>query len=112
MSVIQVGGPAGRLHSQTQSSVGAWFAQAATVAWSALRPIVQVAFKAIAEFHTRRAVRDLQHLDDRLLRDMGLTRGTIDFAVRHGREIDLVPYAAEWALWGTADAPQTFRRPG
>jgi uncharacterized protein YjiS (DUF1127 family) len=111
MSVIQVGGPASRLHSQTQSSVGAWFAQAAIAVWSATRPIVQAVVKAAAEFHTRRAVRDLQHLDDRLLRDMGLTRGTIDYAVRHGREIDLVPYAAEWALWGSVDAPQTFRRP-
>ena len=111
MSVIQVGGPAGRLHSPSQSSSGAWFAQAANIMWSAVRPVVKVAFKAIAEFHARRAVRDLQHFDDRMLRDMGLTRGTIDYAVRHGREIDLVPYAAEWALWGTAGAPQTFRRP-
>jgi uncharacterized protein YjiS (DUF1127 family) len=113
MSVIPLGGPAGPLPSQSQSSlsVGAWLAQAGAVLGSTMRAIVRLAVKAIAEHHTRRAVRDLQHLDDRLLRDMGLTRGTIEHAVRHGRELDMVSFAAEWALWGTKDASQTFKRP-
>jgi uncharacterized protein YjiS (DUF1127 family) len=112
MSVMPLSGSAGPLHSQSQSSIalGAWAAQAGAVLFSAVRPIVRLILKAIAEHHTRRAVRDLQHLDDRLLRDMGLTRTTIEYAVRYGREIDVVPYAAEWALWGTNNAPQTFKR--
>ncbi len=34
----------------------------------------------------RRAVKELLSLDDRLLRDMGLQRSSVDFAVDHGRE--------------------------
>lgn len=34
----------------------------------------------------RRAVTELLSLDDRLLRDMGLQRSSVDFAVDHGRE--------------------------
>jgi uncharacterized protein YjiS (DUF1127 family) len=33
----------------------------------------------------RRAIRELHELDDRALADIGITRGGIEFAVRHGR---------------------------
>jgi uncharacterized protein YjiS (DUF1127 family) len=112
MSVMPLGGPAGPLHSQSQSSftLGAWFAQAGTAFWSAARPILRRLLKAIAEHNTRRAVRELQSLDDRLLRDIGLTRASIEQAVRQGRELDMIPFAAEWALWGSKEASGSFRR--
>jgi uncharacterized protein YjiS (DUF1127 family) len=113
MSIMPFDGPAGPVYSQSQTSwaLGAWFAQAGSAVWSAARQIVRLTLTAIAERHTRRAVRDLQHLDDRLLRDIGLSRATIDYAVRHGRELEVIPFAAEWALWDTQDASQTFKRP-
>ena len=33
----------------------------------------------------RSAIRELRQLDDRALADIGITRGGIEFAVRHGR---------------------------
>ena len=37
-----------------------------------------------AERRRRRAIRQLQRLDDRTLRDIGIHRGEIEFAVRNG----------------------------
>jgi uncharacterized protein YjiS (DUF1127 family) len=112
MSVMPLGGSSGPLYSQSQSSsaVAAWPARAMAALWYAVQPIAWLALKAIAEHQTRRAVRELHNLDDRLLRDMGLTRAAIDHAVRYGRELDMVPFAAEWALWGRKDAPHSFHR--
>lgn len=36
----------------------------------------------------RRAVRALQELDERTLRDIGIDRGGIHHAARHGRDVD------------------------
>ena len=40
----------------------------------------------IREWTVRRALKHLQGLEGRALRDMGLHRGNLDYAVRHGRE--------------------------
>jgi uncharacterized protein YjiS (DUF1127 family) len=54
--------------------------------WTAL---VAAASRFIAgivkEHRSRRAISELERLDDRLLRDIGLLRSDIPFAVRHGR---------------------------
>jgi uncharacterized protein YjiS (DUF1127 family) len=111
MSVMPLGGPAGPAYSQTQSlpALAIGLAQIGSALWSAVRPIARLVLKAIAERHTRRAVRDLQYLDDRLLRDIGLNRAMIEHAVRHGRGVDVIPFG--WARSGTPGVSQTFSRP-
>jgi uncharacterized protein YjiS (DUF1127 family) len=44
----------------------------------------QFARRVAAERRWRRDVRELQRLDDRVLKDIGLCRGQIEFAVRNG----------------------------
>lgn len=52
------------------------------------RPLVlrgtRLASEVTAERHLRIAIRELQRLDDRTLKDIGLRRGEIEFAVRNG----------------------------
>jgi uncharacterized protein YjiS (DUF1127 family) len=59
----------------------------AAVKW--LRMLVlrsaRFARRAAAEQGRRSAIRQLQQLDDRTLRDIGIHRGEIEFAVRNGR---------------------------
>jgi uncharacterized protein YjiS (DUF1127 family) len=45
---------------------------------------VRFARRVAAEQRRRNAIRQLQRLDDRMLRDMGIHRGDIEFAVRNG----------------------------
>ena len=58
----------------------------AAVNW--LRSLVlrsaRFARRMAAEQSRRNAIRQLQRLDDRMLRDMGIHRGEIEFAVRNG----------------------------
>jgi uncharacterized protein YjiS (DUF1127 family) len=44
----------------------------------------RLARRVAAEQGRRNAIRQLERLDDRMLRDMGLHRGEIEFAVRNG----------------------------
>ena len=68
---------------------------------------VRLFVRALAEYRSRKAARELQSFDDRLLRDIGISRDSIDWAVRHGREYDAAPLAREWASYGLTDP---FRR--
>jgi uncharacterized protein YjiS (DUF1127 family) len=53
------------------------------------------------EFAARRATQTLASLDERLLRDIGLERGNIGYATRHGREALRLAHdrRAELARW-------------
>ncbi len=42
--------------------------------------------RMMRELRLRRAIRDVQELDDAMLHDLGLTRDAAEFAVRHGRD--------------------------
>ncbi len=42
--------------------------------------------RIMRELRLRRAIRDVQELDDAMLHDLGLTRDAAEFAVRHGRD--------------------------
>ena len=55
----------------------------AAVNWLRLL-VLRSARRAAAEQRRRSAIRQLERLDDRMLRDMGLHRGEIEFAVRNG----------------------------
>ena len=54
--------------------------------------------EAIATSRMRRAARELQMLDDHLLKDIGITRTEIDSVVRYGRESGPSPIRAVFGL--------------
>jgi uncharacterized protein YjiS (DUF1127 family) len=56
------------------------------VKWLRMRFLrgARFARRVAAERHRRRAIRQLRRLDDRTLRDIGIHRGEIEFAVRNG----------------------------
>ena len=58
----------------------------AAVNWLRLLALrgARFARRLAAEQRRRNAIRQLQRLDDRMLRDMGIHRGDIEFAVRNG----------------------------
>ena len=58
----------------------------AAVDWLCLLVLRSARFarRVAAEQSRRNAIRQLERLDDRMLRDMGLHRGEIEFAVRNG----------------------------
>jgi uncharacterized protein YjiS (DUF1127 family) len=56
--------------------------------------------RALAEYRARRAVRELQRLDERTLKDIGLSRSFLDAAVR-SRQTRTPPFNAERAQAGS-----------
>jgi uncharacterized protein YjiS (DUF1127 family) len=49
------------------------------------RAVVRGGLRVLSEYYFWRARRALQHLDDQLLADVGISRGEIGHAVRNGR---------------------------
>jgi uncharacterized protein YjiS (DUF1127 family) len=60
-------------------------AACATTPW--LHPIKQLALWIRNKRRIRRAVNELMALDDRMLTDIGLTRGQVEQAARRGRSL-------------------------
>ena len=57
--------------------------------WTLVSAVLPTVIRALAaERRLRRAIRELESLDDHRLRDLGLTRGSIERAVRFGRPSD------------------------
>jgi len=61
-----------------------------------LQPVGRLIKAAIHESRPRRLSRELHRLDERVLRDIGLDRATIDYVVRHGRGVERMPSLFEW----------------
>ena len=59
-----------------------------------LRLVASISIRLVrglaAERRRRKAVFELKRFDDRILADMGVTRGEIEFAVRNGRPRQLI----------------------
>ena len=109
MSIYQIDAPTGAIYADSGliASGRALGLNAGQRAWRFVQPALRLLVRALGEYRTRRAVREMQRLDDRMLRDIGIGRDAIDFAVRYGRELDAAPFAREWASWGVTDP---FRR--
>src|SRR5215510_1393412 len=71
------------------------------------------AVAAIAAAKERRAIRELQSFDGRTLADIGITRGEIEFAVRHGRprQAKVVPISPPASRRKTDCSPARERTP-
>ena len=67
-------------------------------AWRLAKPIVRIVLKAMVEHKIRRASRELARLDDRTLRDIGLSRCGLEDAVRSNRAHELIPFGLDWDL--------------
>jgi uncharacterized protein YjiS (DUF1127 family) len=73
-------------------------------AWRCVEPVGRLLAKALTQYRIRRAVRELSRLDDRLLKDIGLSRWALEDAVRSNRAGELIPFGPEWAwMSGYAD---------
>jgi uncharacterized protein YjiS (DUF1127 family) len=51
-----------------------------------LQMLWDIGLALLREVRARRSLRDLDSLDDSMLHDLGLGRGELEHAVRHGRE--------------------------
>ncbi len=65
--------------------------------WRIVRPVLRIVFKALMAHRIRRAMNELPRLDDRMLRDIGLSRYGLEDAVRGDRSAPFAPLGPEWA---------------
>jgi uncharacterized protein YjiS (DUF1127 family) len=61
-----------------RANVSSWTASLASI-------LAELWSRALRERKNRWAIAELLALDDRMLKDIGLSRGEIDHAARHGR---------------------------
>ena len=105
MSTYQIDAPIGAGYDGS-GFIASPQARAFSASQSAQRlvePVVRLFVLALAAYRTRRAEREMQQLDERMLRDIGISRETIKHAVRYGRGCDAAPFASAWTSWGVND---------
>lgn len=82
---------------QTPDAHGLRLRKAGQLVWRRIEPTLRIIVKALMEHRIRRAALELSGLDDRMLKDIGLSRWGLEDAVRSNRANDLVPFGPEWA---------------
>jgi uncharacterized protein YjiS (DUF1127 family) len=75
-----------------------------------LSPLLALLAKAMLEYRLRQAARDLAQLDDRTLKDIGLTRWAIEDAVRSNRMTSLHALGPEWDVLNGSGQSASRRR--
>jgi uncharacterized protein YjiS (DUF1127 family) len=65
--------------------------------------VLNIVMRAIVASKTRKALVELQRLDDRMLRDIGLSRCELESAIRSNGKIEKLSFAAGWGLWGSGN---------
>jgi uncharacterized protein YjiS (DUF1127 family) len=89
-------------HARRERSaiLGAWMRDVARKCAASIREIaregVRLARRYAAEQRRRSAIRVLHSLDDRILADMGISRGEIEFVVRNGRPFYAARLLRRW----------------
>jgi uncharacterized protein YjiS (DUF1127 family) len=80
--------------------IGAWLQDMARhgAQWvrGLARQLARLARRRAVERQRQSAVHALNSLDDRILADMGISRGEIEFVVRHGRALDFSRLLRRW----------------
>jgi uncharacterized protein YjiS (DUF1127 family) len=65
--------------------------------WGLLAAPARVWAAILSEVEARRAVKELSALDERMLRDIGIERGQIAHACRHGRDAIRLSDLVRWS---------------
>jgi uncharacterized protein YjiS (DUF1127 family) len=90
--------------------VGMWMRDMARKCAQWIRQLARegarLARRRVAEQQRRSAIRVLHSLDDRILADMGISRGEIEFVVRNGRPVYAIRLLRRWHSVGGHVAPQ------
>jgi uncharacterized protein YjiS (DUF1127 family) len=85
---------------ERNSILGAWMRDMARKCAQWIRELalegVRLARRRVAEQRRQSAIRVLHSLDDRILADMGISRGEIEFVVRNGRPFTAARLLRRW----------------
>ena len=95
------------LAAESAAEMGTQAVATAKRTWRGLSPLLALIAKAMLEYRLRQAARDLARLDDRTLKDIGLTRWSLEDAVRSNRVSRLHSLGPEWDLLNGAGTPSS-----
>jgi len=98
MSTYQIDAPAGATHVDG-GLITSWRAQnrvAAQGAWQLFATVNRLFLEALAAYRARAAIREMERLEDYMLRDIGIRREAIKHAVCYGRENQARGFTYDW----------------